>query len=157
MKSYYNLHPIVPEKYHRNNFLTGTYPNQDRILFHQCTIVQIRQGTFGLWRTSLTNACNHFRDQRKSQKSIIWKSSFKIEQTEARQFNKRIKLNPRIINCIIGDVGGFLACFLFVCFVCLFFLSTVNSEPLEQSKNHFPLEFSVILLEVFQMEVLTMN
>lgn len=26
MKSYYNLHPIVPEKYHCNSFLTGTYP-----------------------------------------------------------------------------------------------------------------------------------
>lgn len=41
-------------------------------------------------------------------------------------------------------LGGFF-------FVCLFiFLSTVNSEPLEQSKNVcFPFEVSPILLEVF--------
>ena len=66
MKSYYNLHPIVPEKYHRNSLLTGTYPNQDRIIFHQCTIAQTRQRTFGLWGTSLTNARNCFRGQNKN-------------------------------------------------------------------------------------------
>lgn len=38
-------------------------------------------------------------------------------------------------------------------FLFVFFLSTVNSEPLEQSKNlRFPLEVSPILLEVLSDE-----
>lgn len=35
MKSHYNLHPIVPEKYHHNILLIGTCPNSERIIFHQ--------------------------------------------------------------------------------------------------------------------------
>lgn len=29
MKSYYNLHPIVPEKYHHNILLIGTCPHSE--------------------------------------------------------------------------------------------------------------------------------
>lgn len=48
MNSYYNLHPIVPEKYQHNILLIGTRPNSESIIFCQGLIAHTRARTSGL-------------------------------------------------------------------------------------------------------------